>query len=601
MFIQKCLKPLTPRSPFTWAFLLAILVVGCTQLADLATPPKLSPFTEVKYVEEEVHVKYEGTMYRLVSLDGHSTKKLIEFTKRTYESRWQKRFSEDLVQVLWKMKHRPGDTVKLELVDLKSKMAVKIAGAKMTSNNRALVWQSRQDSEPNSRTLSTKLDKAGQLKCITEFEAALKTRWSYYKANDANFVNELKKLRKHAEEGMDASEFALSLRRILALGIDGHASVSGRGSHPGFLPFVIEPVGNRYVAFLADRKAFADPARPYITKIDGRSINDWCVITSELVAQGSPQYVTRNALRSLRSIQYWRAQAVQKPSDTISVELTSADGKNTQVVKMPVAQRSPSYGIWPRKQSGLLKEKIGYLRITQMSRSAVRDIQKWMPQFREMDGLIVDVRDNGGGSREALRLLFSFLMKDGDQPRVVNAAKYRKHVDFGQDHLGGSRFMYRAKDDHWNAAEQEAVAGFRKTFKPEWQPPAKEFSDWHYLVLNRLDDPSVYFFDKPVVVLMNAKCFSATDIFLAGLKGWRDVTLMGTASGGGSARTTSVRLTGGISLRIGSMASFQTDGKLFDGNGVKPDVLVDPKPTYFIGGEDTQLKAAIARIKQLAP
>jgi C-terminal processing protease CtpA/Prc len=50
-------------------------------------------------------------------------------------------------------------------------------------------------------------------------------------------------------------------------------------------------------------------------------------------------------------------------------------------------------------------------------------------------------------------------------------------------------------------------------------------------------------------------------------------------------------------LRIGSMASFQSNGKLFDGNGVAPDVIVEPAPDHHIGGRDNALEEAAKRIR----
>ena len=122
------------------------------------------------------------------------------------------------------------------------------------------------------------------------------------------------------------------------------------------------------------------------------------------------------------------------------------------------------------------------------------------------------------------------------------------------------------------------------------------------MALSRLDDPDVYHYQKPVVVLMNAKCFSATDIFLAGLKGMKNVTLFGTPSGGGSALRQSVALGATpFRVRIGSMASFQADGRLFrlfDGNGVLPDVVIEPAPEYHIGGPDNVLTKALTHLTE---
>jgi C-terminal processing protease CtpA/Prc len=40
------------------------------------------------------------------------------------------------------------------------------------------------------------------------------------------------------------------------------------------------------------------------------------------------------------------------------------------------------------------------------------------------------------------------------------------------------------------------------------------------------------------------------------------------------------------------MASFQSNGKLYDGNGIQPDVIIEPIPTDFIGKTDSVLQAA---------
>jgi hypothetical protein len=194
--------------------------------------------------------------------------------------------------------------------------------------------------------------------------------------------------------------------------------------------------------------------------------------------------------------------------------------------------------------------------------------------------------------------LRSYLAAPNDPPRVFTAAAYRLHNDHKANHLA-ERFMYRADAKEWTPAERQAVAVFAKIFKPQWEPPKGQFSDWHYLALRRLDDLDVYHYKMPVVVLLNPRCFSATDIFLAGLKGMKKVTLLGTASGGGSALGQEVALSATpFRVRIGSMASFQADGKLFDGNGVQPDVVVEPVPEYYIGGRDNLLEAAVKRVQK---
>jgi len=49
------------------------------------------------------------------------------------------------------------------------------------------------------------------------------------------------------------------------------------------------------------------------------------------------------------------------------------------------------------------------------------------------------------------------------------------------------------------------------------------------------------------------------------------------------------------------MASFESDGRLFDGNRVQPDVVVQPLPEYYIGGSDSVLAEALKRIRLVTP
>lgn len=111
-------------------------------------------------------------------------------------------------------------------------------------------------------------------------------------------------------------------------------------------------------------------------------------------------------------------------------------------------------------------------------------------------------------------------------------------------------------------------------------------------------DP-VRYLDRPVVVLTDARCFSATDVFLAALKGLPNVTLVGEPSGGGSARAQVVELpASGLKVRLASMASFQPTGELFDGHGVQPDVLVRPRPEFFVGGQDAVLERGLEILRR---
>lgn len=437
------------------------------------------------------------------------------------------------------------------------------------------------------------------LKCaLDDFKAALDQRWSYRHANDADFDGAIAALRRSIHGALSADQFGVELQKIIALGLDGHAGVSGYTLPPGgHLPFLVESQGERFVAFNQERTAFLADGSPFLTQLDGRDIADWCKAAAVLVPKGSPQYGRRHCLARLRDLDLLRGLMALPKRDTVEIALAAADGTR-RTLTLPVAHSSPRQDAWPRSGSRLLDGNVGYLRLPNMDETAsVQEITQWMPRFRETAGLVVDVRDNTGGERDALRLLYSYLADPDDPPRVVNVAAYRLHPAYKKDHLAQHHFMYRADAEVWTAEERRAIAALAKTFRPEWPPPKGQFSDWHYMVLRRFEDPPIYHYDRAVIVLMNARCFSATDVFLAGLKGMRNVTLLGTPSAGGSAFGQEVSLGATpLRVRIGSMASFQTDGSLFDGHGVRPDVVAEPMPEYQIGGPDTVLAAAVTRL-----
>ena len=211
------------------------------------------------------------------------------------------------------------------------------------------------------------------------------------------------------------------------------------------------------------------------------------------------------------------------------------------------------------------------------------------------------VRGNGGDSSAPQRPLFPYFMKPDEPPAVTSVAALRlRKGDDPRNPNGflGNRWLYPAAWDAWTTAERSAIDALARRFDPEWKPPDSQFSDWHYFVLNRDLNSKAYHYDKPVVVLMDNDCFSATDIFLAAMKGRAGIKLVGEPSSGGSGRAAGVPLRGaGIEVMLSTMASFRTDGKLFDTRGVDPDDVMTPQLEDVLGLKDSILDRVAARLK----
>jgi len=432
---------------------------------------------------------------------------------------------------------------------------------------------------------------------LDQFQTELMGRYAYLRYNEPDYEGPIQAIRDNSSEGMSVDDFDIELTKILALSIDGHGGVVGGYFPEGFLPFRIDRIGNRYIAFWADRRDFVSNSYPFITKIDDMSIDEWRSALSVVVSKGSPSYQTHYGLRYLEYIRFARSVAGVDDPDVVEIELESRDGSRRLSAVLEVADDPPIVEDWPVSESGFLAGNIAYLRITRWLDDAFDEVATWMPRFAGARGLIIDIRDNRGGTRSVLRELFPYFVSASNPPHVANAAKFRLYSEFTYDHLAG-RNMFRESWSGWTPAERNAISEFMETFEPEWVVRESEFSDWHFWLLSKTSKPDAYDLDGPIIFLMNKLCWSASDVILSSVKGLPNVTLIGEPSVGGSgARIITTLRNSGLDLYMSSMVSFQNTGQLYETNGIQPDIYLEPRPEFFLrGGEDRVLRYAIQRI-----
>ena len=429
---------------------------------------------------------------------------------------------------------------------------------------------------------------------LYQFQTELAGRYAYLRYNEPDYESAIQAIRDMAGDGMSVDDFDIELSKVLALSIDGHGGVVGGRFSVGYLPFRVERIGNRYIAFWPDRRDFVATSYPFLSKVDGMSMDEWRAELQVIVAKGSPSYQTYYTLRYLEYIRFARSLAGIDDPDVIEVELESRDGSRRVTTVLEVVDEPPTVETWPASESGFLAGGIGYLRITRWLEDAPVEIETWMPRFAGARGLIIDIRDNKGGSRSVLRGLYPYFVSASDPPHVANAAKYRLYSGFSYDHLAG-RDMYRENWIGWSPAERSAISEFMETFEPEWVVPESEFSDWHFWVLSKSSKPDAYNFQGQIIFLMDKTCWSASDVVLSSVKGLPNVTLIGEPSIGASgARIITTLKNSGLEFFLSSMASFQNTGKLYETNGIEPDIYLEPRPEYYLqNGYDRVLRYAV--------
>jgi hypothetical protein len=595
--------------------------------------PKLSPFTAVRSSHAVPEVEFAGEWYELEALDGTPAARIVEFCQKTYGGSWEKRFAEDLVMVLAEMGKPAKDKVSLDLRHLGTGELVHRKDAEMTEANRARVWSFRNEpegrahgetarvsrkhaTEPKAEFLalaalpaavpSPRLTRRQAEADLDQLEWILEHEYSYRSLRGVDLPGALDAVRCGLGEGIERNQLALQVAKVLALFGDGHTRLrSGTRDLllPGSAPLRVRALGARLAVFDPEGVRLLESEHPWLDSLDGVPVARWLAAAESLVARGTPDFVRRHAARLLPYLAWLRHELKLPASPTVRVGLKSDTGAvRTRELRLQ-DELPPMRGGGPSLEHRILDGDLGYLRIRAMDdgKGFLAGIDAAMAACAKTKGLIADVRGNGGGSRAALERLFPHFMAPGDPPRVANVAAVLLQPGDPADATEGQladRELFPVTSSRFGEPARAVLAPFAAAFRPEWQPPAGRFSAWHYFLLERSDPRVPAHYAAPVVVLMDEGCFSATDIFLGAMKGWRNVTLLGTQSGGGSGRARSQDLEhSGIRFQVSSMASFRPDGRLYDGRGIEPDVVVEPTLDDLLGRTDSQLQAACQRLR----
>lgn len=179
--------------------------------------------------------------------------------------------------------------------------------------------------------------------------------------------------------------------------------------------------------------------------------------------------------------------------------------------------------------SSLTGDRVGYLHIRSMNQSSVETfLGDLFAEGLDRDGMIVDVRGNGGGSTH------DQILRELSRPEYL-VSRYRSG---------------------------------RLTAQPlgAWQ--------------------------KPVVLLINERCYSDAEIFPAGWRALGIGPIVGNATFGAVIGTSDTELIDGTGFRVPSEGWYTLEGVNLENCGIQPDILILEMPADCAEGTDRQLEEA---------
>jgi len=242
-----------------------------------------------------------------------------------------------------------------------------------------------------------------------------------------------------------------------------------------------------------------------------------------------------------------------------------------------------------------LKNNVGYIQIGEMLEKESCPIffnylNEFMTEAKKSDALIIDVRDNGGGTRDLIQELAGYFIHP-DSIYVVNATKQRGKLPLNKELKERLQSRYLFSKDDLDIDEQNAVDKFMHSFEPMYDLSKEKFSEFHYYILNgHKITKGKFHYNKPIYILANERSFSAASVLVSVFKNLPNIKIVGVNTDGSSGNSERFELPSSeLRGKISTMVSFQKNGKILDGIGTEPDIKIERSLNQIFLKEDYQL------------
>jgi C-terminal processing protease CtpA/Prc len=392
-----------------------------------------------------------------------------------------------------------------------------------------------------------------------------------------------------------------------------------------YLPFAFAPYKGKVLVVnqIANKTEFDlwDPKFPYLKSIHNIPIEKILsqILPGEVLAPKNA-YQT-NAVRGLRDIEsVFRNLKVELPNPVLLI-VTNDQGIDKEVKVNLVTKKAR---LWDERfyngAFGLKEEQyndktilnkffkmennIGYIQIGDMLEKEntpgfFEYLNNYMLSAKQSKALIIDLRDNGGGTRDIVQELAGYFIHP-DSVYVVNITQQRGKLPLDEEAKEGlnSRFLF--SKNALDRREQATVGRFTSSFKPMYDLDKTRFSEYYYHVLNgQKITKGKYHYNKPVYILANERTFSAASILVSVFKDLPNIKIVGVNTDGSSGNSERFELPNSkLRGKISTMVSYQKNGKILDGIGTEPDILIERNMDQIFMKEDFQLKTVLEIIKQ---
>ena len=235
---------------------------------------------------------------------------------------------------------------------------------------------------------------------IDELERRLLDQSSYLTRRGFDHAKAFADLRRSINAETQLARFVFDVRKLVMQIGDCHAGVQSGEKLPvtGFLPIRPADTESGIAALKINGNQPLDPECPYLESIDGEPLDRWLEAAAWYVPRGSPQLIRRRSLERLGEVGLLREDLKRAPSETVTIGLRSAEDDKHTTQRLRLTNQGYGVAQVRPRPTRLLDGNIGYRLIPAMDDRLVESIVDQIKSFRDTKGLILDVRNNGGGT-----------------------------------------------------------------------------------------------------------------------------------------------------------------------------------------------------------
>ncbi|OIN59549.1 hypothetical protein BLX24_11060 [Arsenicibacter rosenii] len=436
------------------------------------------------------------------------------------------------------------------------------------------------------------LSDAEKIMGLSTFWAEASQNFAYFDKANINWDSTYKAYIPKVLATKNTWEYYRVLERFCALLKDGHTNINAPWSLYGY---------STYVPF---RFTYIDQ-KPYVTRVL-KGLSDSVPVGSELLTvNGIPvqtylrdevlPYISSSAPHERMNTAMFRIWGAT--ADTITVyplTFRTPAGKEISFQSRLFSQRERDGSTWllgngrdvPKTKLSrltILPNGVAHVELNSFGEEKIiGEFKAMLPQLRAAKAIILDVRENGGGSTS----IGAEIMKYFTAQKTFTGSAWRtretrsSYKAWGKFLLEEPFDSIKYKNDSWYRRSYQTVTG------TSWYiADPNEFT-------NDLTEPRL---TMPVVILAGNNTASAAEDFLIIARQLKDrkIPVIGQPSFGSTGQPLMFPMPGGGSARICTKRDTYADGTDFVGIGVKPDIEVNPTLTDLMAGRDAALDKAV--------